>query len=171
MKRNYIKYLKAKRNLSDEIKNMSMEEKIKEIDEIYEILKDIPNDLDSDLLAQNIKVEEEIYYQAKASGVDKKYLKHIEELIKSQKNGLRRRKKTDGELDELFEKKNKDGNKINNDKFMWEEGDLEFIDTVCDRCIYYDKDNKNKCIQYPEGKPEKVLENEILCSKEKREDI
>lgn len=75
MKNNFLKFIKAKHNLTNEIKNMSMDEKIKSVDEAYDILKEIPNDLDLDLLVQIIKVAESVYYEAKASGVDKKYLK------------------------------------------------------------------------------------------------
>jgi len=172
MKRDIIKYLKAKRNLSNEIKNLPMEEKIKEIDEIYENLKEIPNDIDIDLIIQNIKVAEEVYYQAKASGVQEKYLKNIEGFIKEEKEKIKSKKKdNNNELDKLFEDINTHVRKINNEKFVWKKGEIKFIDSVCDECIYQNKNNKNKCAQYPKGKPDKVLKNEILCSKEKSDDI
>lgn len=193
MKKSFIAYLKAKKNLSDKIKNMTMEEKIKEIDYIYETLKDLPNDVDYDLLAQNVKLEEEVYYQAKASGVPKEYLKKIENLINLGKNSLKNKKKSqkaikvnsdnENSLDKLFDDldndsinnstdslstsnhENVDDKKINKDKFTYEAGDIEILNSQCELCIYNDSENENACIQYPDGKPKGVLENNILCSK------
>ncbi len=199
MKNNFLKFIKAKHNLTNEIKNMSMDEKIKSVDEAYDILKEIPNDLDLDLLVQIIKVAESVYYEAKASGVDKKYLKKIEELVDERKEGLKntkkQRKENEDELSKLFEDLDEldelpyDSNKyaesklsqstedlneeneknskiINLDKFTYQAGDIEIVDTICDACIYNNTDNKNICVKYPNGKPKDVLENKIdMCPK------
>lgn len=100
---NILTYLKTKKFLSNEIKNMTMEEKLKEIDEIYILLKDIPEDLDLDLSKEVIELLEAICHQAICSGVPKEKLNKIKELIKMRKAIIKKRKKeVDNELGELF---------------------------------------------------------------------
>lgn len=146
--KNFITYLKTKKNLSDEIKNMTIEEKIKELDSVYKTLKNLPYDIDYDLLVKSVKVIEEVYYQAKACKVPKEYLKKIEELIDLRKKDLKNKKKSEknfkdnlGNLDELFDDldintielsnlntEDSSSKIINPDKFIYKKGDIDIID-------------------------------------------
>lgn len=53
----------------------------------------------------------------------------------------------------------------NSDRFMWKEGDIRIADTQCELCKYNDKENVNTCSQYPDGKLEGVMTNDIRCPK------
>jgi len=43
-------------------------------------------------------------------------------------------------------------------KFISQPGDLKFMKTPCDGCVFQDKDNDNKCQKY-EQKPSEIIEN------------
>lgn len=55
--------------------------------------------------------------------------------------------------------------KESNDKFVWGEGDIKIAKTQCEFCKYNDKENSDKCSQFPNGKLSEVMNNKILCSK------
>ena len=127
---------------------MTIEEKIKELDSVYKTLKNLPYDIDYDLLVKSVKVIEEVYYQAKACKVPKEYLKKIEELIDLRKKDLKNKKKSEknfkdnlGNLDELFDDldintielsnlntEDSSSKIINPDKFIYKKGDIDIID-------------------------------------------
>ena len=100
---NILKFLKAKFTLRDEIKKMTMEEKIKEIDEISELLKDIPEDLDEELEKGVIEVLESVYHEALASGVPMKNLSKIKELANIRKTSLKEERKKNNNNESLSE--------------------------------------------------------------------
>lgn len=60
----------------------------------------------------------------------------------------------------------------NNNKFVYNEGDLIIADNQCDLCRYNNKDNVNICSKFENGKPEEILKNDTLCPflKEKGKD-
>ena len=45
----------------------------------------------------------------------------------------------------------------NKDKFLWSESEMQIADSLCDFCSYNDKENCNKCSQYPDGKPSDII--------------
>ena len=54
---------------------------------------------------------------------------------------------------------------INQDKFVWNESDIQIADSLCDFCLYNDKENCNKCSQYLEGKPADIINDSCNCKK------
>ena len=59
-------------------------------------------------------------------------------------------------------------NDLNNDKFVWKEGEIKIAKTQCEFCKYNDKEHPNICSQYPNGKPNEVINNSIKCPKLER---
>lgn len=59
--------------------------------------------------------------------------------------------------------------KVNNNKFVWKEGEIKIAKTQCELCKYNNVEHKNFCIKYPNGKPIEVLNNERRCSEFKNE--
>ena len=55
----------------------------------------------------------------------------------------------------------------NNNKFIYEKGDIEIAKTQCEFCVYNDERDTNKCSQYPDGKLKEVVNNIKLCPKHK----
>jgi len=54
---------------------------------------------------------------------------------------------------------------LNNDKFVWKEGEIKIAKTQCEFCKHNDNDHPNVCSQYPNGKPNEVINNSIKCPK------
>ena len=52
---------------------------------------------------------------------------------------------------------------LNNDKFVWKEGEIKIVKTLCELCKHNDKEHPNVCSQYPNGKPNEVISNSIKC--------
>ena len=52
---------------------------------------------------------------------------------------------------------------LNNDKFVWKEGEIKIVKTLCELCKHNDKEHPNVCSQYPNGKPNEVISNNIKC--------
>ena len=52
---------------------------------------------------------------------------------------------------------------INNDKFVWKEGEVIIAKTQCEFCKHNDKEHPSVCSQYPNGKPNEVINNNIKC--------
>ena len=65
-------------------------------------------------------------------------------------------------LDSLLTQENKD-------KFVYQEGDIQISKSQCNGCIYEDKNNNDKCVKYPEGKPNKLITNEYACKHYRKE--
>ena len=53
--------------------------------------------------------------------------------------------------------------KVNNDKFVWKEGEIKIVKTLCDLCKHNDKEHPSVCSQYPNGTPNDVINNNIKC--------
>ena len=53
--------------------------------------------------------------------------------------------------------------KINNDKFFWKERKIEIAKTQCELCKHNNNDYPNVCSQYPNVKPDEVINNSIKC--------
>lgn len=68
--------------------------------------------------------------------------------------------KKDMENGVLYSETKKD---INNDKFVWKEGEIKIAKTQCEFCKHNDKEHPSVCSQYPNGKPNEVINNNIKC--------
>lgn len=55
--------------------------------------------------------------------------------------------------------------KVNNDKFVWKEGEIKIAKTQCEFCKHNNKEYPRVCSQYPNGKPNEVTSNSIKCPK------
>lgn len=51
----------------------------------------------------------------------------------------------------------------NNEKFVWKEGETKIAKTQCEFCKHNDKEHPSVCSQYPNGKPNEVINNSIKC--------
>ena len=61
------------------------------------------------------------------------------------------------EVAESLEKKDR------NDYFTYKKGDIQFGNSQCDFCKYNNSNNLNICIKYPNGKPKKIIDSEVIC--------
>lgn len=55
----------------------------------------------------------------------------------------------------------------NNNKFVYQKGEIVFSKSLCDLCKYNNSTNKNSCSQFLDGKPNSILNNEKMCDKYK----
>ncbi len=55
----------------------------------------------------------------------------------------------------------------NNDKYVWNKGDIQIAKTQCEFCTYNDEKDTNKCSKYPDGKLLEVVNNLKACPKYK----
>ena len=53
----------------------------------------------------------------------------------------------------------------NNDKYVWQEGEVTIAKSQCEFCIYINKENDKVCSEYPEVKPVEVVEKKGVCPK------
>jgi len=53
--------------------------------------------------------------------------------------------------------------KIENERFVYQEGEIQFIKCQCNICKYNNLDNPKVCCYFPNGKPNEVLETKIQC--------
>lgn len=49
------------------------------------------------------------------------------------------------------------------DYFTYKQGDIKFGNSQCDFCKYKDSNDITKCIKYPDGKPENIINTETKC--------
>ena len=54
--------------------------------------------------------------------------------------------------------------KLNNDKFVWKEGEIKIARTQCELCKYINVSIQSKCEVYPNGKPQEVISNTNKCN-------
>lgn len=54
-------------------------------------------------------------------------------------------------------------NDVKNNRFIYEKGDIEIKSSQCDFCKYNNPDDKNVCIKYPNGIPEKLKQTKKRC--------
>jgi len=76
--------------------------------------------------------------------------------------------KKDMENGVLYSETKKD---INNDKFVWKEGEIKIAKTLCEFCKHNDKEHPSVCSQYPNGKPNEVINNNIKCPRFDKQNI
>ena len=54
--------------------------------------------------------------------------------------------------------------KLNNDKFVWKEGEIKIAKTQCELCKYNNESTPNECEKYPNGKLQEVISNTNKCN-------
>ena len=59
----------------------------------------------------------------------------------------------------------------NSDKFVYKDNELKIANNQCDLCIHNDSSASNKCKEYPNGKPQEVISNNIKCENIKLNNI
>ena len=50
-----------------------------------------------------------------------------------------------------------------NDYFAYKQGDIQIGNSQCDFCRYKDSNNITKCIKYPDGKPNDIINTNVRC--------
>lgn len=55
------------------------------------------------------------------------------------------------------------------DRYKWEKDETKIVKSQCELCIYNNKKDINICEQYPNGKEEEIVKNNIKCPKLKRD--
>jgi len=54
-------------------------------------------------------------------------------------------------------------------RYKWEKDELKIVKCQCELCVYNNREDINICEQYPNGKEKDIIENNIKCSKLKRD--
>ncbi len=56
-----------------------------------------------------------------------------------------------------------DMKKEENNRFVYEKGDIEIKSNQCEFCKYNNSENKDVCIMFPNGKPEEIKNTKKRC--------
>lgn len=68
-------------------------------------------------------------------------------------------------LDNLLYTKTIDNNALLSDRFVYHADDIKFAKTQCEFCKNNDHKNLNVCSQYPNGKPDEIINAKVKCPK------
>ena len=49
------------------------------------------------------------------------------------------------------------------DRFIYHKNDIELHKTQCEFCIYNNEKKPDRCVKYPDGKPDCILKNIKKC--------
>lgn len=49
------------------------------------------------------------------------------------------------------------------DYFKYKKGDVAYEDSLCAFCKYFNQENPEICVKYPEGKPEEIITSDKKC--------
>ena len=58
----------------------------------------------------------------------------------------------------MFENKEQENN-----RFVYEKGDIEIKKSQCDFCKYNNPNEQNNCVKFPNGKPEEIKNTNRRC--------
>lgn len=159
----------------------AVEELMDYVDEFYEYLSPYINKKNNDsnedksftdrLVELQKKVDDlQVENQSKKNNVNEaKYdgTPYAKEFHKIYEDATQEEKKDMDKILEVLEEKlgidDEKNNISSENRFVYQPGDLRVSSTQCQLCKFYNLNNKDICRAYPDGKPEKVVNKQVMC--------